>query len=57
MKPALSLIAAALLAATAAQAAEPFPSKVIRMVVPLAPGGTGDTLWAKVVQVSGAKVN
>lgn len=45
MKPALTAIAAALLAITAnTQAAEQFPSKVIRMIVPLAPGGTGDTL-------------
>jgi tripartite-type tricarboxylate transporter receptor subunit TctC len=38
-------IAGALLALnTTAHAAEQYPSKVIRMIVPLAPGGTGDTL-------------
>ena len=48
MKPArsaLTTIAGALLAfGTPAHAADQFPSKVIRMIVPLAPGGTGDTL-------------
>lgn len=45
MKPALTAIAAALLTLTAAaHAADQYPSKVIRMIVPLAPGGTGDTL-------------
>jgi tripartite-type tricarboxylate transporter receptor subunit TctC len=38
-------IAGALLAlSTTAHTAEQYPSKVIRMIVPLAPGGTGDTL-------------
>ncbi len=45
MKFARTAIAGALLALSATtHAAEPFPSKVIRMIVPLAPGGTGDTL-------------
>jgi len=43
--PGLRLALAAILSTAAvAQAAQVFPSKVIRMVVPLAPGGTGDTL-------------
>ena len=45
MKTALTAIATALLTLTAtAHAADQYPSKVIRMIVPLAPGGTGDTL-------------
>lgn len=44
MKPALTTIAAALLAISPAQAADSYPNKVIRMIVPLAAGGTGDTL-------------
>ena len=51
-----SAIAAALLAATcASHAAEQYPSKVIRMIVPLAPGGTGDTL-ARTVGAADADV-
>lgn len=56
MKPAFSLIAAALLA-TSAQAAEQFPTKVIRMIVPLAPGGTGDTLARTVGEEMGRQLN
>ena len=45
MNFARTAIAGALLALnTTAHAAEQYPSKVIRMIVPLAPGGTGDTL-------------
>jgi tripartite-type tricarboxylate transporter receptor subunit TctC len=45
LKTALTAIATALLTLTAtAHAADQYPSKVIRMIVPLAPGGTGDTL-------------
>lgn len=45
MKTALTAIVTALLTLTAtAHAADQYPSKVIRMIVPLAPGGTGDTL-------------
>ncbi len=45
MNHTLTAIAAALLTLNAtAHAADPYPSKVIRMIVPLAPGGTGDTL-------------
>lgn len=45
MKTALTAIATALLTlTTTAHAADQYPSKVIRMIVPLAPGGTGDTL-------------
>jgi tripartite-type tricarboxylate transporter receptor subunit TctC len=45
LKTALTAIATALLTlTTTAHAADQYPSKVIRMIVPLAPGGTGDTL-------------
>lgn len=45
MNHTLTAIATALLTLTATvHAADQYPSKVIRMIVPLAPGGTGDTL-------------
>lgn len=45
MNRTLSALAGALLALIPALAtAQAYPSKVIRMIVPLAPGGTGDTL-------------
>ena len=58
---AAALCAPALLAATcaaqAAQPTQPYPSKVIRMVVPLAPGGTGDTLARTVSEEMARQLN
>jgi tripartite-type tricarboxylate transporter receptor subunit TctC len=54
----LTAIAAALLTiTTTASATEQFPSKVIRMIVPLAPGGTGDTLARTVGEEMGKQLN
>jgi tripartite-type tricarboxylate transporter receptor subunit TctC len=54
----LTVIAAALLTiTTTASAADQFPSKVIRMIVPLAPGGTGDTLARTVGEEMGKQLN
>jgi tripartite-type tricarboxylate transporter receptor subunit TctC len=54
----LTAIAAALLTiTTTASAADQFPSKVIRMIVPLAPGGTGDTLARTVGEEMGKQLN
>ncbi len=58
MKPALTTIAATLLAFSSALAhAQAYPTKVIRMVVPLAPGGTGDTLARTVGEEMGKALN
>lgn len=58
MNHALKVVAAALLTVTtAAYAAEQFPNKVIRMIVPLAPGGTGDTLARTVGEEMGKQLN
>ncbi len=58
MNHTLTAIAAALLTiTTTASATEQFPSKVIRMIVPLAPGGTGDTLARTVGEEMGKQLN
>ncbi len=58
MNHTLTVIAAALLTiTTTASAADQFPSKVIRMIVPLAPGGTGDTLARTVGEEMGKQLN
>ena len=58
MKLIVTAIAGALLAlSTTTQAAEQFPNKVIRMIVPLAPGGTGDTLARTVGEEMGKQLN
>lgn len=58
MKTALTAIAGALLAiSTTTHAADQFPNKVIRMIVPLAPGGTGDTLARTVGEEMGKQLN
>lgn len=58
MKTALTTIAGALLAISiTTHAADQFPNKVIRMIVPLAPGGTGDTLARTVGEEMGKQLN
>ena len=37
-------LAAAIVASAFVNAAEPYPAKVIRMIVPYSPGGTGDNI-------------
>ena len=57
MKTHVRAVAAALLAlAPALGAAQAYPSKVIRMIVPLAPGGTGDTLARTVGEEMGRQL-
>ena len=60
-KARFAAIAAALIAASGfAEAADPYPAKVIRMVVPYSPGGTGDNIGravaVKLAEILGQQV-